>query len=55
MPTKPKPDNGPMRPRMFRADDPLYDAALREAHTRGESLSEAIRAFLRRYIKRGQS
>ena len=48
MPNQPRPDN---RPHMIRVDDQLWEASLAEAARRGESISEAVRRFLRRYTK----
>jgi predicted HicB family RNase H-like nuclease len=45
--------NKPKTPkRGVRVDDELWEAAQREAADRGESLSEALRRFLERYVKR---
>jgi antitoxin component of RelBE/YafQ-DinJ toxin-antitoxin module len=46
MPNKPK---TPLR--NIRVDDELWTAAMAAAEARGESLSEAIRKFLKRYAK----
>ena len=35
--------------RTIRVEDELWEAAAEEANRRGESLSEAVRRFLRRY------
>lgn len=48
MPNKPK---TPLR--NIRVDDELWNAAMAAAEARGESLSEAIRKFLKRYAKTG--
>lgn len=42
----------PDMPRAIRVPDDLWKAALAKAEERGETLSEAIRAFLKRYIAR---
>lgn len=42
----------PRKPRAVRVEDPLWDAALEKAAERGEVLSEEIRRFLQRYVKR---
>lgn len=39
--------------RTYRAPDSLYRAAQAKADERGEVLSEQIRRFLERYVKRG--
>ena len=52
MPNQPRPDN---RPHMIRVDDQLWAASLAEAARRGESISEAVRRFLRRYVSRGKA
>jgi len=41
--------------RSVRVEDALWQAASEVAAGRGESLSEAIRRFLRGYVKRAQS
>jgi len=41
----------PMKNRVIRVPEALWLAALRRADERGESLAEAIRAFLRRYVR----
>lgn len=41
----------PDMPRNIRVPDDLWKAALARAEERDESLSDAIRAFLRRYVK----
>jgi predicted HicB family RNase H-like nuclease len=41
----------PMKNRMIRVPDELWEAALTRADERGESLSEAIRTLLRRYVR----
>jgi len=38
--------------RNIRVDDDLWSAAMAKAEDRDETLSEAIRAFLRRYVAR---
>ena len=48
MPNQPK-----TKLRNIRVEDELWDAAKAAAEARGESLSEAIRAFLKRYAKNG--
>ena len=48
MPNKPK---TPLR--NIRVDDELWAAAMAAADSRGESLSEAIRKFLKRYARNG--
>lgn len=40
--------------RNIRVDDELWEAAMKAAEARGENLSEAIRAFLTRYVKRSK-
>lgn len=46
MPNKPK---TPMH--SFRVDDELWEAAKKRAEERDETLTEALRKFLRRYAK----
>lgn len=46
MPNKPK---TPMH--SFRVEDELWEAAKKRAEERGETLTEALRKFLRRYTK----
>jgi hypothetical protein len=41
----------PMRNRAIRVPDSLWARALKRADERGESLSEAIRRFLERYVR----
>ncbi len=41
----------PMPNRVIRVPDELWKAAQAKADERGETLSEAIRKFLRRYVK----
>lgn len=41
----------PDMPRNVRVPDDLWQAALARATERDETLSDAIRAFLRRYVK----
>jgi antitoxin component of RelBE/YafQ-DinJ toxin-antitoxin module len=48
MPNKPK-----TTLRNVRVDDELWAAALETAAARGENVSEAIRRFLKRYVKNG--
>jgi antitoxin component of RelBE/YafQ-DinJ toxin-antitoxin module len=48
MPNQPRDDNPT---RAIRIDDALWTAAKERAAERGESVSEAVRAFLRRYTK----
>ena len=43
------------RPHMIRVPDDLWEAARVRSQQRGETLSELFRAFLRRYVRRGQS
>lgn len=50
MTSVPRDDHTPQR--SIRVSDELWDAALREAADRGEPLSEAIRRFLERYVRR---
>jgi len=40
-----------MKSRVIRVPDELWEAARAKADERGESLAEAIRAFLRRYVR----
>jgi hypothetical protein len=42
----------PLRPKSVRVPDALWLAAQAEADERGEVLSEEIRKFLERYLKR---
>jgi len=44
-----------MKSRVIRMPDELWDAAKREADERGETVSEVVRGFLRKYTdgKRG--
>lgn len=49
MPNKPRPDN-PVRP--VRVETPLWTEAKRIAAKRGETVSDVLRAALRRYVKR---
>lgn len=35
----------------FRVEDELWEAAKKRAEERGETLTEALRKFLRRYVK----
>lgn len=42
----------PRKPRSFKCEDELWDAAKAKAEERNEVLSEEIRAFLKRYVKR---
>lgn len=35
----------------FRVDDELWEAAKNRAEERGENLSDALRKFLRRYVR----
>jgi hypothetical protein len=46
MPNKPK---TPMH--SFRCEDELWEAAKKRAEERGETLTDALRKFLRRYAK----
>lgn len=46
MPNQPRPEN---KGRMVRVEDPLWKAAQERAAERGETVSDAIRRFLRRY------
>ena len=48
MPNKPKTPH-----RTIRVEDALWEAAQAAAGARGETISEAIRAFLKRYSKKG--
>lgn len=48
MPNKPKTPH-----RTIRVEDALWEAAQAAAEARGETISEAIRAFLKRYAKNG--
>lgn len=41
----------PMKSRVVRVPDKLWEAALARAEERGEHLSEAIRKFLERYTR----
>ena len=50
MPNQPKPDN---RPHMIRVPNDLWQQAKARSEQRGETISDAIRAFLRRYVHRG--
>ena len=43
----------PRKPRSVKVEDDLWAAALAKADERGEVLSEEIRKFLTRYIRRG--
>lgn len=44
--------NSPKTPlHSFRVDDELWEAAKKRAEERGETLADALRAFLRRYTK----
>ena len=47
----PKESHTPQR--TIRVDDETWDAALEAAESRGETVSEAIRKFLKRYAKSG--
>lgn len=40
-------------PRSFRVDPELWDAAVKLAKQRGETVGEILREALRRYVKRG--
>ena len=42
----------PRKPRSVKVEDDLWAAALAKADERGEVLSEEIRKFLARYVKR---
>ena len=42
----------PRKPRSVKVEDELWAAALAKADERGEVLSEEIRRFLARYVKR---
>ena len=46
MPNQPKTPNHSVR-----VDDALWQAALRKAHERGETLTDVIRDALRRYLR----
>ena len=48
MPNQPRPDN---RPHMIRVPDDLWAAAVKRAGERGESVSEAVRRMLARYVR----
>ena len=48
MPNQPRPDN---RPHMIRVPDDLWSAAVERAAERGESVSEAVRRMLARYVR----
>jgi hypothetical protein len=48
MPNQPRPDN---RPHMIRVPDDLWAAARKRADERGESVSEAVRRMLARYVR----
>lgn len=41
----------PMRNRVIRVPDPLWQAAQKRADERGETVSEAVRKFLERYSR----
>lgn len=41
----------PMRNRVVRVPDPLWQAAKRRADEKGETVSEAVRKFLERYAR----
>ena len=43
----------PIKPKSIRVPDALWRAAQVKADERGEVLSEQIRRFLERYVKRG--
>lgn len=49
MPNKPRPDNPT---RQVRVEDPLWHAAHEAAQANGTTVSEIIRAALRRYVAR---
>ena len=42
----------PRKPRSVKVEDDLWTAALAKADQRGEVLSEEIRRFLARYVKK---
>ena len=42
----------PRKPRSVKVEDDLWTAALAKADERGEILSEEIRRFLTRYVRR---
>ena len=46
------PSRPPRKPRSVKVEDDLWAAALAKADERGEILSEEIRRFLARYVKR---
>jgi antitoxin component of RelBE/YafQ-DinJ toxin-antitoxin module len=48
MPDQPRPTNPA---RAVRVEDELWEAAMERAAERGETVSEAIRKFLRRYTR----
>jgi antitoxin component of RelBE/YafQ-DinJ toxin-antitoxin module len=41
----------PMRPKAIRIPDKLWDAAIKRADEKGETVSEAVRKFLERYVR----
>lgn len=41
----------PMKPRVIRMSDALWQAAKQRADERGETASEAVRKFLERYTR----
>jgi len=41
----------PMKSRVIRVPEPLWQAALKRADQRGETVSEAVRKFLERYTR----
>lgn len=49
MPNAPRPDNPT---RNVRVEDQLWRAALRVAHAEGTTVSEVVRAALKRYVAR---
>lgn len=41
----------PMKSRVIRIPDDLWDAAKEKADEKGETVSEAVRKFLERYVR----
>lgn len=48
MPNAPRPDN---KPHMIRVPDDLWEQVVARAEERGESVSEAVRRMLARYVR----
>lgn len=48
------PRRPPMKPRMIRVSDEVWDRALAAADERGEILSEEIRKMIEQYVNRDQ-